>query len=420
MFKKLLINQKVNLLSLIATQGSSALLPLIIFPYLLSIIKTDAFSQLVIAETLSFICLAVVLFGFDIISIKNLTKSKDKTQESEIFSNVLYSRLLLFILVLPLIGIIHAFYGADISKMYLFWLLIPLGHIFQCAYFFIYKQSNFILAVTTVINRVFALIAIFVFINKPEDVVLVPLIIGGSYLIGALFAFTFILLYWKISLKVLSFRAIVTNLKDGFSYFVSNSSVLLYRDLNVLILSVVFKDPVAISIYALAEKIVKSTQAIFRPLSQFYFPKALLALVSYSSPNKKTAKILWAFTFKQLSLFSLLFVLLISTVFAFKAQLISFIGGSVYDALVFSLPMMAMIYFGISNYMFGMVGLNALGEEKKLAVYILFTGVFNLLLCGVLGWFFGAKGAAFCFVISEIILCTFIAKKYVKGEVYSG
>jgi PST family polysaccharide transporter len=420
MFKALLTNQKVNLLSLITTQGSSALLPLIIFPYLLTIIGVDAFSKLVISETLSFICLAVVLFGFDIISIKQLTKSKNIIEESLLFSNVFYSRLLLFILVLPLVWIVYIFYGDYISKMYLLWLLIPLGHIFQCAYFFIYKQSNFILAVTTVINRVVALISIFLFINKPEDVVLVPLIIGGSYFVGALFAFTFIIIYWDISLKRVSFRAIITNLKDGFSYFVSNSSVLLYRDLNVLILSIVFKDPIAISIYALAEKTVKSTQAIFRPLSQFYFPKAMLSLVNYSRPCKESAKILWSFTFKQLSLFSLLFIVVISIVLLFKVKLISFFGNSVYDALVFSLPMMSMIYFGISNYMFGMVGLNVLGEEKTLAVYILITGVFNLFLCGVLGLFFGAEGAAFCFVISEIILFTFITKKYLKGEVYYG
>ncbi len=420
MFKKLLNNQRVNLLSMVATQGSSALLPLIIFPYLLSVIGVDAFSKLVISETLSFICLAVVLYGFDIVSIKQLTKLKSTAEVSEIFSNVLYSRVVLFGFILPLIGIIYIFYGSDISEMYIYWLFIPLGHIFQCAYFYIYKQSNFILAMATVTNRIVALIAIFMFVNEPEDVALVPLIIGVSYFLGGLFAFMFIIFYWKISLKVFSFSAVWFGLKDGLSYFISNSSVLLYRDLNILILSVVFKDPEAISIYALAEKIVKSTQAIFRPLSQFYLPKALLALVEYSKPNKHTAKVLWAFTINQLILFSFLYVSLISVVFIFKLPLINIVGSDVYDALVFSLPMMSMIYFGISNYMFGMVGLNALGEDRTLAVYILLTGLCNLCLCSFLGWLFGATGAAFCFVISEIVIFIFIARKYVMRAVYNG
>ena len=393
-------------------QGANALVPLLIFPYLLAKIGSEAFSKLVVAESLSIIVLAFVLFGFDVTSIKKLANNESIEQDSELFSEVLYTRLLIFIALIPFTFFVYNYYGYSTLVMYSFWILIPLGHAFQSSYYYLYKQRNLVLAISTVFGRLTALILILVFVNDKDDVIKVPIILGGTYLISSLISFMFVLFYWKVKLISPNISSIIFQVKDSFSCFVSNSSVLLYRDLNVLIMSVVFKDETAISMYALAEKIVKSTQAVFRPISQFYFPKAALALRPYNKPNIKTLKLLWHFTYKQLMFFTITFSFIIVIVCFLDDYLIHYISVPVFNALLFAVPMHIVIYLAIPNYMFGMIGLNMLGADSLLAKMIFITGVINVVLCLVLSKSFGAPGAAICFVLSELLLLLFILFKY--------
>lgn len=412
MLKKILFNPKSNFLSLIVMQGSNALIPLFIFPYLLSILGTDSFSQLVISETLSIIILAFVLFGFDIVSIKKLAKTEHIIAESEVFFSVFYSRLLIFLVFIPFSVIIYFVFDVQVLSLYLCWLLVPLGHIFQNSYFYLYKQSNFVLAVATLASRISGLFLIILFVEGPSDVLSVPLILGSTYMVGAIASFIFVVKYWRLKIQFPNGHRILADLKEGCSYFVSNVSVLLYRDLNVVIMSLVFRDANAISIYALAEKIVKSVQAVFRPISQFYFTKTVMELKCYDAPSLAALKVVWKFTYKQLTLFTCLFTVGVAVVYFFEVKVVSIISLPVFDALIFSIPMMLVIYFAIPNYMLGMVGLNVLGGDRYLAKSILITGFVNVLTCLVVSYMFGAAGAAVCFVVSEFFLLTLILKKY--------
>jgi len=405
-------NQRINFLSLVTMQGANALIPLFVFPYLLTTLGAESFSQLVISETLSIIILAFVLFGFDIISVKKLTNATSVSEESDIFFSVLYSRLAIFLLLLPVSVPVLIIFDWKVLQLYLLWILVPLGHILQSAYFYLYKQSNFILAITTLCSRIAGLILVLYLIKGPGDVFNVPLILGGTYIVGSLLSFIFAISYWQLEIKLPVFKKIWSDFYEGTSYFISNVSVLLYRDLNVLILSLVFKDPNAISIYALAEKIVKSAQAVFRPISQFYFPKTVVALRGYTLPSPGSLKVVWMFTYKQLVLFSLFFIVGMFAIFSFEKEIISLVSLPVFEALVFSMPMMLVIYIAIPNYMLGMVGLNNLGCERYLAKVILMTGAFNIFSCFLLAKMIGALGAAICFVISEFLLLVLILKKY--------
>lgn len=410
--EKIQSDQRVNFLSLVAMQGANALVPLFVFPYLLATLGAESFAELVIAETLSIIVLAFVLFGFDIVSLNKLSRSENATEESSIFSSVLYTRLCIFFFLIPFSALVYFFYGLSTFELYLLWLLIPLGHILQSSYFFLYKQKNFILAMATLTARVVALCCVFFAVKEPIDVAKVPLILGGTYVIGALAALCFVVFYWNVKLSLPRYNAIYANLKEGFSCFVSNSSVLLYRDLNVVIMSIVFKDPNAISIYALAEKMVKSLQAVFRPISQFYLPKTVAALTIMREPTIDAMRVIWTFTYKQLLLFTMSFLALVSLVYFFEKPIISVISEPVYSALVFSIPMMLVIYFAIPNYMFGMVGLNTLGDDKYLAISMMLVGSCNVLLCLLLSKYIGHYGTAICFVLAEFILFLSILYKY--------
>lgn len=411
--KKILFHPKSNFLSLVVMQGSNALIPLIVFPYLLSILGPDSFSQLVISETLSIVILAFVLFGFDIVSVKKLARTEDVLAQSKVFFSVFYSRLFIFLLFLPLSIVVYLLFDFEVLTLFFCWILVPLGHIFQSSYFYLYKQSNFVLALTTLASRILGISLIIIYVDGPSDVLLVPLILGSTYVAGALASFIFVINYWSLKIQLPDSQRINEDFREGYSYFISNVSVLLYRDLNVVIMSVVIRDTNAISIYALAEKIVKSVQAIFRPISQFYFTKTVLALKGYNSPSSDALRVVWKYTYKQLALFTCLFILGITVVYFFESVTVSVISQPAFDALIFSLPIMLVIYFAIPNYMAGMIGLNVLGAEKYLAKSILIVGFLNVFICLAASYIMGATGAAACFVFSEMVLFVLIMKSYI-------
>ena len=51
-----------NGLALVAIQGANALFPLLVFPFLLTVLGKDAFAELVVAEAMAFYVLTVCLY----------------------------------------------------------------------------------------------------------------------------------------------------------------------------------------------------------------------------------------------------------------------------------------------------------------------------------------------------------------------
>lgn len=417
MISGILHNQKINFFSLIAIQGANAILPLLVFPILLVKIGADEFSVLVIAEALSVILLAVVLYGFDISGINKLSKCNSEAEEQNVFLKILYSRIILFSASLPICLVAYLLYGASVACSFIFWMFVPLSHVFQSAYFFIYKQANLPSAIFITLSRLAVLMAVILMPAYNLNSTSAAFIIGFGYFLGSISSFIFIINFWKIEIRHIPLSQVYTELRETFSVFTSNVSVLLYRDLNVIILSMVFKNSDAISAYAMAEKIVKSIQALFRPISQFFTPKVMLSLKGNTKPNFNLFFVIWKYTKTQVIL-------------AFAACLVAALSFSVYlwsdfhanSVVVLALPlgiiMLLSIVVGILNYMFGMIGLNCLNSSSYLAACTLSTGLINIILCYYLSKSMGSQGAAISFVLAELVLFIMIFSKYKKLKVF--
>ncbi|HNM64553.1 MAG TPA: hypothetical protein PKM04_07710, partial [Accumulibacter sp.] len=70
-------------------------------------------------------------------------------------------------------------------------------------------------------------------------------------------------------------------------------------------------------------------------------------------------------------------------------------------------------FFGISNFMFGVAGLNAMQQRSYLFRAILATAACSLAACFTLGWLHGELGAAVSFVLAELCLFALIVRKYI-------
>lgn len=408
-----------NVSSLLVIQISNAVTPLVIFPFVLSKVGALNYSLLSIAEMISILTLAIVVYSFEIDGVERVIKNLNNNAVnalSNIFSTILFSRLLLFFTCAFLSILIC--YTFDISSLRLiaYWQIVPFAYILQSFWFFQGIEQNYFVALTTIFSRLLALLTIYLYIKTKEDYFLVPLIIGICYLLSGIANIIYIVLHHGIRIHYPGLRSIKKYLYSGREIFLSNVSVFFYRDINLILLSYFSVDPNSISAYSIAEKYVKVVQASIRPFSQFYFPRTIKLLMFDNLPTIKAFKLIAKQTIPQLIvLFSINLALFLIYYLIYTGSILRgyFSQGQIfyyYAILQFS------VYFGVSNFMFGSVGLNTLGAKKYFTISIFLTGCLNIVLCLFLIYMFGAIGAVFSFVFSELCLFLLILKKYLSGN----
>lgn len=179
----------INLGSLACIQGANALVPLIMFPYLMLNIGENNFAKLVTIEAASFIILTIGLYSFDVLGIKLISKDRIKGVHAcaEVYYSILYARMILFTIAGSIFIIITFILDRQNIGPSVVWLLFPLGVILQSSYYYQATNNNLPLAIFILLSRTFATAVMLFFINANSDLMVASAVIALSYLIWGLF-----------------------------------------------------------------------------------------------------------------------------------------------------------------------------------------------------------------------------------------
>jgi len=409
--------QARNLISLIAIQGSNAALPLLVFPYALSVLGAAHYADLVFTEALSIIAIAIVLYSFEIDGVAEVAGLIPESQANRIscvLSKVLYARLCLFLTAAPLLVAGIAWYRPELWELACWWMLVPLSYALQPAWVFLGLQRNIAPAICTLASRAGAVMLILLLVRESRDALLLPQIIGLSYVCGSLFMLLWAYLGLGLRLTRLSLAEVYVSVKSGKEIFLGNIGVVVYRDSNVLLLGLIGLAGAELAAYSLAEKVTKAVQAAIRPLNQLFFPRAVLAARAVGRANRQTWVALGRLTSPQLiALVSLWIILLgayqLSEIYFLLSDKIPEIERFIFLVLIMSLSTL----FGVCNFMFGSTGLNVLGERRHMLHSILAAATISTGSTLILGSLFGATGAAASLVLAEGALYALILWRYV-------
>ena len=398
-------------------QGANALAPLIIFPYVLQMIGSQGYAELVLAENISFLVLAVVVYSFDVVGVANLAALKAENnldKISQLFSVILYLRLFLwFTATLVALAFHHlVFHGAWLVMA--LWTLVPLAYILQSTWLFQGFERNVPPAIIAVVSRSACVALILWLVGDPSDKLMVPVIIGGFYLAGGVASLGYGIFGLGVRLRPVKYNQLWPMLYDGKEIFLGNISISLSRDFNVLILGLVGIPAHALSAYSISEKVTKCVQAVARPLNQLFFPKTVRAIKDDKKPSRAVARKILRHTLPQLSLLGLtLAALLGGYIWASRYTTYMTKFSRIEEIQSYLLIMIPSVFFGIFNFMFGSVGLNYLNCRTYFFRAVLFTGIVFSFLCFVLAHWLGAYAAAFCYFGSEALIAFLIAQRFV-------
>lgn len=391
---------RINFLSLAVVQGSNAIFPVILFPYLLMVVGADEFSKIVTSEAVALIVLAISLYGFDVAGIKKLCEigSLDKSQVKNVFFGILYSRLSIFLACSLFVFLFYLIFSPGNLVHISIWLMLPLGLIIQSSYFYQALEINFVLAWRVVLYRIAACALCILFVKSESDALIGLWIMAGSYFASGVSSLRyFIKVNGWLSVGAGS-KYVESYLKECWYFFISSSSVVMYRGCNVIILSVVSGNPAAVSIYAVAEKYVKLVQAVVSPLGQFFFSRVVREL---SVAQENNFFIIWRRCKPLIYISSGLMLF-----FVFFALFEIFFWGSFFSVeMVVLLSIMGFaVPLGVANFFFGTIGMNMLGLDKAFARVALVVGSISMLSAAIAAFYFEDKGVAVVYMLSEALI----------------
>jgi O-antigen/teichoic acid export membrane protein len=406
-----------NILSLAAVQGANAVLPLVIYPITLTRVGVEHYGLLVQAEALSLFLLTLVLYSFEVTSVAavvSLDAARDRTELSALLSRVLSARLVLFCLGAPFVCLAAFAISPALLPIVAAWCLVPLSFAMSPNWLFQGLQDNKALAISNVASRGLAMVLVLIIVRESEQVILVPVIIGGCYLLGALASLVAGMHKHQLELVAPEAKALVDMFKAGRRVFLGNLSTIVYKDINTLFLGFLGASSGAIAAYSMAEKLAKALQAAVRPLNQHYFPAAIKLATANKPRRAVLAHMLRLSAIQQAAL--LMMIATGSTVYAlFGGQILSAIGGQAFIPAVGLFFIMSIAtLFGAANFMLGTAGLNAMGETRYVMLALVGTCLASLLAGSVLIALWADTGAAISFALGEAILLILLLAGYLK------
>lgn len=407
-----------NVGSLAAIQVFNAFTPLIAYPFILAQIGQEGFAQIVVAEAIALFLLSFVLYSFEVdgvATVVGLEPRKDNAAISAIFVQIILLRLCLYCLGLLVLQLILTLFSPDLRMLVLGWSLVALSYAIQPNWLFQGLERNFPLAVCVVVSRACALGSILVFVRNEADADYVPFIIGGWYVVGAFAALTYATVHFGLRLQKVGFTTLVGMMWHGKEVYLNSVATGLYRDSNVLLLSLLGVPAAGIASYSLAEKLTKALQAAMRPLNQFFFPRAIAIAKEEGSPSPAALKRILAITLPQMGV-ALVLILLGVIAYSIGVRVVD-VRHRVDDiTLVFELTLIMAVSVlpGVGVFMLGIAGLNALGARGYLLIALFFAAGVSIIANVLLIPYLGAFASAISFVLTESILFGLIVRRFLR------
>lgn len=255
-------------------QVASYVFPLITMPYLAWVIGAEGFGKIAFAAAIMVWFQTIADWGFNYTATRDVAKNRgDKEKVSEIFSNVLWARILLMFVsfvVLSVCVLIIPKLRENADVIMISFLMIP-GHIMFPDWFFQAMERMKYITILNIVSKTLFTVAIFLFIKERQDYILQPLFTSLGFVISGIIAMYYILIKWKIRLRISSFKTILRTIKSSTDVFINNLIPNLYNAFSIVLLGFIGGN-VANGLYDAGVKFTNIVQQFLLILSRTFFP----------------------------------------------------------------------------------------------------------------------------------------------------
>lgn len=255
-------------------QVAGYVFPLITLPYLARVIGVDGFSRIAFATAIMVWIQTIADWGFNMSATRDVAQNRDNPDMvSRIFSNVLWARMLLMLVSLIILAVLVVTVPklkANAAVIMVTFLMIP-GHIMFPDWFFQAMEKMKYITVLNVLMKFLFTVAVFVFIRKPEDYILQPLLNSLSFAVCGAVALYLIIAKWHVSIRRPVFSEILRTIKGSTDIFLNNLMPNLYNSFSTMLLGF-WGAPGAVGILDGGNKFVQIGNQLLFTLSRAFYP----------------------------------------------------------------------------------------------------------------------------------------------------
>ena len=383
----------------------SYLVPVITIPYIVRVIGPEKFGILSIAQAFTYYLWIITDYGYSISGVQLISQNQNNIPAgSRILKNIISIQLLINAGCLLITVLVFNLYKpfAAYRYIFLFYFFSSTATIFLSPWLYTGLEKVKYISTLTLIHRSVYVILIFTMLHNESDYYLVPVFYSGSMLLGGGISLILILVKFKFSFNHRVPLALRHFLKQDQQIYISNIFANLYRNSNILILSL-FVSEASVGIYAAAEKIIKAIQGVFNPITQAFYP--YISRITKISHVQSIRVIKYTLAFVSLLAGG---VALAIFIFADSITHLAFGSGFASTAAIMRIAS-PVILFGVTNFVVGIIFMTNYGMKRQFSYSVISVGLLNLAVCSLLSYLIGALGAGISFLSAEFILLLFMS-----------
>jgi PST family polysaccharide transporter len=406
-------------MSMFVLQGTTYILPLISFPYLVRVLGPSNFGLMAFSQAFIAYFSILVDYGFDLSATRRVALLRNETLElSHFVSAVMTVKVLLamaaFVLLALVVSLVPRF-AAD-RAIFLFSFLTVLGSVVFPAWLYRGLEAMKMLSALTIFGRALSLLGIFVFVHNPGDLLAAVILQSSALLLSGTLALIFV----PKLVPIKYVRPLAAELRhtfaDGWHAFLSTSAISVYTSSNVFILGLM-TTPLIVGYYAAAGKLITAVTGLASPVSQAVYPH-IVGLIAKS--RVQALEFIYRLLIAQGGVMLVLSVVL----FIAAPNAVRLLLGPQFEACIPLVHIMAALPFliGLSNVL-GIQTMMAFDMKKAFSRIIVGCGVLNIAILFPLIAVAGAAGAASALLIVESVVTVsmvlVLAKRGIMGQMFS-
>lgn len=373
-------------------QIASYIFPLLTIPYLARVIGVEGFGKIAFAGAVILWLKTVSDWGFNYTATRDVALNReDINKVSEIFSNVLWARVILMLisLLFLIIAIVTIPYFRENKSILLISFLLVPGNIFFPEWFFqAMERMKFITILSLTSKLVFTLL-VFIFIKEKSDFILQPLFISLGFIVSGFFATYIIMVKWKVKIHKPNITEIFKTIKGSTDVFINNIMPNLYNSFSTVLLGF-YGGSVANGLLDAGSKFINISQQFLSIISRVFFPLLSRKIDSHNLYAKINI---------------CLSILACISLFTLAPFIISFFYTKEFSEAVIVLRVMSIsiIFLAISST-FGTNYMIVKGHEKVLRNTTFISSILGFILAFPMIHFYNFIGAALVVTITRGIL----------------
>lgn len=398
------------------------IVPFITTPYLTRIIGADgigtyAYYYSIVSYFSMFVQLGIANYGNRAIA----EKQGDKQKLNEVFSELIYLKLCIGIIVLVLYIAYCFFFSSDKNYTLLF-VTIIISACIDINWVLAGMEEFKAIAIRNVTIKVISTILIFLLVNESKDVPCYCIILNISNLVSCAIAWPIVLK--KLKLVKVPYKNILVHIKPNLILFASVVSISIYKSMDKIMLGFMIPGKTEVGYYEAAERIVHIPYVLVTALGTVMMPRMTHL---FSANSKEVAK--------KVIFAGIVFSMMIASSISFgimgvAREFVPFYYGAGFERVVFLYYILlpCCLFMAFSNVLSTQFVLPNHGD-KIVLMSCVFAAIVNLIINWVFIPYFGAVGTAYGTLVAEAVSCIWQAysirksldlRKYIKYSINIG